>query len=94
MPIQLFSSEQALLTQLEPPRDGMLIALLTVGQSALLPPMQDALASDFSDEVIDQILEIDISGPRLSRLNFDVVQQAIIDLPLDVLTGSAGRGCR
>ena len=91
MPIQLFSNEQALLTQLAPPRDDMLIALLTVGESALLPPVQDALASDFSSEVIDQILEIDIGGPRLSRLNFDVVQQAIIDLPLDVLTGSAGR---
>lgn len=59
-----------------------LTVLLTLGESALAVPLA---------KVLPDLLAIDVTGPRFSRLNFDLVERAIVDLPVEVLLDSAGR---
>jgi len=56
--------------------------LLTTGESALAAPLQT---------VFEDLLVIDVQGPRLSRLNFDIVGLAVVDLTTKMLLSRGGR---
>ncbi len=82
MAILLFSDAQTVCEQAQQFIHGRLPALLTVGESALAAPLQ---------AVLDDLLIVDVQGPRLSRLNFDAVDLALVDLSAELLLSSGGR---
>ncbi|CAN5443813.1 hypothetical protein BH10CHL1_BH10CHL1_10810 [soil metagenome] len=82
MAILLFSDAQTVCEQAPKFIRGRLPVLLTVGESALATPLQ---------AVLDDLLIVDVQGPRLSRLNFDAVDLAIVDLSPELLLSSGGR---
>ncbi len=82
MAILLFSDAQTVCEQARRFISGRLPVLLTTGESALATPLQ---------AVLDDLLVIDVQGPRLSRLNFDTVNLAIVDLTPELLLSSPGR---
>jgi len=59
-----------------------LYALLMVDESALAQPLQERL---------DNLAVVDVTGPRLSRLNFDAISLVIVDLTPEALLTTAGR---
>jgi len=63
-----------------------LVALLTDGDSALADTLTDTL-----DGVNDELIVVDIHGPRLSRLNFDALALAVMDLEAASLLSPGGR---
>jgi hypothetical protein len=82
MAIVLFSHVETLRKQAKDFTDDKLPVLLTTGESALAAPLQ----TEFED-----LLVIDVQGPRLSRLNFDIVGLAIVDLTAKMLLSRGGR---
>jgi hypothetical protein len=82
MAILLFSDPETLREQAGRFISGRLPVLLTTGESALAAPLQG---------VLENLLVIDVQGARLSRLNFDAVDLAIVDLAPAMLLSSAGR---
>ncbi|MFN8487447.1 MAG: hypothetical protein U0350_07640 [Caldilineaceae bacterium] len=82
MAIVLFSQVETLRKQAKDFTDGKLPVLLTTGESVLTAPLQT---------VFDDLLVVDVQGPRLSRLNFDIVGLAIVDLTAKMLLSRGGR---
>ncbi|MCX6048602.1 MAG: hypothetical protein NT075_26155 [Chloroflexi bacterium] len=82
MAILLFSDAQTVSEQAPQFIQGRLPVLLMTGESPLAAPLQAAL---------DDLLVVDVQGPRLSRLNFDAVDLAIVDLAPELLLSSGGR---
>ena len=64
-------------------RDNRFVALLSVGAGTL--------ANDLRSQVGDDLLVIDINGPQLSRVNFDAVGLAVLELTPEQLLSSGGR---
>jgi len=82
MSILFFSDPETVCAQAKQFSGGGLPVLLTNGESALAAPLQAKLAD---------LLVIDVQGPRLSRLNFDIVGLALVDLKAEMLLSSGGR---
>ncbi len=82
MAIILCSEPSILNAQLAEHAQRGLVALLTDGASALTAPLT---------AVNDELIIVDIHGPRLSRLNFDALALAIFDLQPTTLLSSGGR---
>jgi hypothetical protein len=82
MPILLASNPELILLYVKRVEPERFVALLSDGESLLA----DALGA-----VVDDLIAVDINGPRLSRVNFDAVALVILDLPMQTLLGPAGR---
>ncbi len=82
MGILLYSDSETLVHSISSHVGEMIVVLLTTGKSDLAAPLQSQLP---------ELLSIDVTGPRLSRLNFDAISLAIIDLTPSELLSSAGR---
>ncbi len=82
MGILLYSDRETLVHSISSHTGEMIVVLLTTGESELASPLQSRLP---------ELLTIDVTGPRLSRLNFDAISLAIIDLTPSELLSSAGR---
>jgi len=82
MPISLFSNLNTLLDHL-PADDGEHLRVV-------LTEPDGELAEDLTIEDPD-LLIVDVTGPKLQRVNFDLVRFAVIDLAPETLLSSAGR---
>lgn len=82
MSILLYSDRETLATQIAQQIDDGLSVLLTVGESEL---------GELLSQSIEELLVVDVTGPKLNRLNFDVVSLAIIDLTDAELLSGGGR---
>ncbi len=82
MAILLASNPELVLIHARRVGDEGFVALLSDGDSLFA----DALAA-----VVDDLIAVDINGPRLSRVNFDAVALVILDLPSETLLGPVGR---
>ena len=82
MAILLFSTPEILIEQARHFVGGQLPVLLTTGESALTVPLQARL---------EDLIVVDVQGPRLGRLNFDAIGLAVVDLTPDMLLSSGGR---
>ena len=82
MAILLYSDPETLTRSIDSHVGEMIAVLLTTGESML--------ASQLA-AVIEDLLVIDVTGPRLSRLNFDAVSLVILDLTPEELLSSGGR---
>ena len=82
MAILLYSDPESLARSIRNHVGEMIAVLLTTGESSLAPPLADQ---------IPELLVIDVTGPRFSRLNFDAVSLAILDLTPEELLSSGGR---
>jgi hypothetical protein len=88
MAIALFADQNVLLEQVEPifaaaiQNEMDLCVLLTDGESKLASPLQT---------VLETLIQVDVTSPRLNRLNFDAVALALLDLSPRALLSSGGR---
>lgn len=88
MAIVLFADQSALLEQVESiysaaADDGAdLCVLLTHGESELAAPLQ---------AMFEMFIQVDVTTPRLSRINFDAVALALVDLSPEDLLSAGGR---
>lgn len=82
MPIQLFSNLNTLLDHL-PADDGEHLRVVLTGPDG-------EMAEDLAIED-PGLLMVDITGPKLQRVNFDLVRFAVIDLAPKTLLASGGR---
>lgn len=82
MGILLCSSEEALRAAIDTQQNERFVAVLYTGESALAT----ALSVD-----VDDLIAVDVNGPRLSRLNFDAVSMVVLDFASTELLSSAGR---
>ena len=82
MSILLYSDSETLVTNIAQQIGDGLSVLLTVGESEL---------GEILPQSIEELLEIDVTGPKLNRLNIDAVQLAIIDLTDAELLSGGGR---
>ena len=82
MPIQLFSNLNTLLDHL-PADDGETLRVVLTEPDG---EMAEDLALDDPG-----LLIVDVTGPKLQRVNFDLVRFAVIDLTPKTLLGSGGR---
>ena len=82
MAILLFSTPEILIEQARHFAGEQLPVLLTTGESALTVPLQARL---------EELIVVDVQGPRLGRLNFDAIGLAVVDLTPDMLLSSGGR---
>ena len=82
MAIYLCSEPEILIARGAEHAQRGLVVLLTDGESALTAPLTAAN---------DELIVVDIHGPRLSRLNFDALALAIFDLQPETLLSSGGR---
>jgi hypothetical protein len=82
MPIALSSDPTTLAAHAPHWLDDKIAVLLTGKESQFFTPLPVAL---------DNLVVVDIAGPRMRRLNFDTIHLAIVDLPAEFLLGPAGR---
>ncbi len=82
MPIQLFSNLNTLLDHL-PADDGEHLRVVLTGPDGELA--EDLALDD------PGLLIVDVTGPKLQRVNFDLVRFAVVDLAPETLLSSAGR---
>ncbi len=82
MPISLFANLNTLLDHL-PPDDGEHLRLVLTEPDG---EMAEDLALDDPG-----LLIVDITGPKLQRVNFDIVRFAVVDLAPETLLSSPGR---
>ena len=82
MAILLCSDPESLARSIGNHVGEMIAVLLTTGESSLATPLADE---------IPELLVIDVTGPRFSRLNFDAVSLAVLDLTPEELLSSGGR---
>jgi hypothetical protein len=83
MGILLCSSEEALRAAVTAQQDDRFVAVLYAGESALAAAL---------NEEIDDLIAVDVNGPRLSRLNFDAVSLVVLDFSPQELLSTAATG--
>jgi len=82
MAIILFSTQETLFEQVAQFTQKKLPVLLSSGPSALAKQLETVLVD---------LVVVDVQGPRLSRLNFDAIGLAVLDLSVEMLLSSPGR---
>jgi hypothetical protein len=82
MGILLYSDSETLAQSISSHVGKMIVVLLTTGESDLTSSLQDQ---------VPELLTVDVTGPRFSRLNFDAISLAILDLTPAELLSSGGR---
>ena len=85
MPTLLFTDANACaesLLALVGPAAPEAAVLLHAGATTLLDSLR---------EVLPSLTAVEIASPRFGRLNFDVLELLIVDLPRDYLESSGGR---